>query len=97
MGYVSALDTIIKLTRRRTLSLPGWAARRVGASRGAFVRVRETKEGVLIRPAKPANKAQAYFWTQRWQRMEAEVDAAVQRGKVRRSKNLKELLSDLSA
>jgi len=90
-------QTVIKVKGGRTVSLPAWVTRRFGMRNGGFVSVRETRNGVLLKPATPANEAQAWFWTRRWQRMEREVDAEIRRGRLRRSRNLRELVHDLRA
>ena len=50
---------------------------------GAQVEVRERDDGVIeLIPQTAVPKAQAWFWTERWQRLEVEVDRHVEAGDV---------------
>jgi hypothetical protein len=95
MGRAMMTETVIKVRNGRMLRLPNWVVTGFGMSNGGFIRVRKTHAGILLKPAKPVDADQAYFWTKRWQRMEQEVDAEIRKGRIRRSRNIKELLQDL--
>lgn len=68
---------------RGVLSLPADVRRRHGLDQpGAQVEVVETDDGILLRPHVPVPADQAWFWTERWQRMEHEADDDVREGRV---------------
>ena len=63
---------------------------------GAQVRVVERADGVIeLHPmiARPAS--QSWFWTERWQQMEREVDEHIAAGRVVRSDSAEEFLAEL--
>src|SRR4051794_25765831 len=61
----------VTLQARGVLSLPADVRRRHGLDRpGAQVEVVEREDGILLRPHVPVPADQAWFWTDRWQRME---------------------------
>lgn len=49
---------------------------------GREVVIEETPEGVMLRYVVAVPADQAWFWTERWQKMEREVDGHVARGEV---------------
>jgi hypothetical protein len=81
-----AMTRYLSLTSRGLLALPADLRRRRGLDRpGAQVAVVERDDGVIeLHPAVPVPAEQAWFWSERWQRMEAEVDEHVERGEIDR-------------
>ncbi|WP_062378465.1 AbrB/MazE/SpoVT family DNA-binding domain-containing protein [Demequina pelophila] len=76
-GYVG-------VQRRGLIALPTDLRRRLHLDEpGAQVEVTERSDGVIeLRPALPVDAAQAWFWTERWQEREREVDDHVAAGRV---------------
>ncbi|WP_436701457.1 AbrB/MazE/SpoVT family DNA-binding domain-containing protein [Nocardioides sp. BYT-33-1] len=76
-GYVS-------LQRRGLVALPADVRQRLHLDEpGAQLEVTEREDGVLeLRAALPVPADQAWFWTQRWQEREREVDDLVAAGQV---------------
>ncbi|HEY3717094.1 MAG TPA: AbrB/MazE/SpoVT family DNA-binding domain-containing protein [Jatrophihabitantaceae bacterium] len=69
---------------RGTVALPPELRRRLHLDQpGAQVEIVEREDGVLeLRAALPVPADQAWFWTERWQQREHEVDAHVAAGEV---------------
>jgi antitoxin MazE len=88
-------ESIVKLQKNKNITLPMWLIRRFHIDAGDFVRLEETKHGILMRPAKLIDPSQAYFWTKEWQAGETEAQADVQKGRVKRFKSVKALMKDL--
>jgi bifunctional DNA-binding transcriptional regulator/antitoxin component of YhaV-PrlF toxin-antitoxin module len=76
-GYVA-------LQGRGVVALPAELRRRLGLDAvGAQMEVTEREDGVIeLRPTVPVPADQAWFWSQRWQAREREVDAHVGAGDV---------------
>ncbi len=72
----------ITVQSRGLLALPKGVRARSGLDRpGAQVEVVERDDGVIeLHPHAAVPADQAWFWTDRWQRMEREVDAHIERG-----------------
>src|SRR5207247_4866416 len=70
--------------QRGVIALPAELRRRLHLDElGAQVEVTERSDGVLeLRAALPVPADQAWFWTERWQRREREVDEHVAAGRV---------------
>ena len=50
---------------------------------------------VLREPAEPPEPSQAYFWTKQWQSGEREAEQDIRKGRVRKFKNVQDLMKDL--
>jgi len=74
----------VSVQKRGLLSLPkAMLARHRLDAPGAQVEVIEREDGVIeLHPHSPVPAAQTWFWTDRWQAMEREVDDHVRRGEV---------------
>ena len=63
-----------------------------------IVAVERRNDGVIeLIPKVAVDESQAWFWTDRWQQMERQVEAEKRAGKIRRFDNVEELIKDLDA
>lgn len=86
---------LLKIQKNKNITLPTWLMKQFHVNLGDFVRLEETQNGVLIKPAKWIDPSQAYFWTQEWQEGEKKAQENVRQGKVKKFKNVKSLMKDL--
>lgn len=94
-GYVG-------VQRRGVIALPADLRQRLRLDEpGAQVELTERADGVIeLRPALPIPADQAWFWTERWQRREREVDEHLAAGRVtvhESGKNFLAYLDELDA
>ena len=86
----------IKLQQRGTLTLP--RAVRAGLDDNTMLEVVRRPDGVIeLRPQQLIDAAQAWFWTERWQRMEREADEDVAAGRMKSYDGADSLLAALEA
>jgi len=64
---------------------------------GAQVEVIERDGEIVLRPHIAIPADQAWFWTERWQRLEREADEAVANGNIALAGDISELLDDLES
>lgn len=91
------VQSIVKLQKNKNITLPTWLIRRFRIAAGDFVRLQETRAGILLKPGKLVDPSQAYFWTKEWQERERQVEEERRQGKVKRFRSMKELVKDLDA
>jgi len=74
----------VAVQSRGTIALPPDLRRRMHLDEpGAQVRIVEREDGVVeLQPVLPVPADQRWFWTDRWQSMEREVDEHVAAGRV---------------
>ncbi len=89
--------TYVTIQQRGLIALPADIRRRLGIDQpGAQVEVVERADGVIeLHPTVPVPADQAWFWTERWQKMEREVDAHVAKGEGTIHDSAEELFADL--
>ena len=87
----------ITIQSRGLLALPREVRARHGLDQpGAQVEVVERDDGVIeLHPHVAVRSDQAWFWSKRWQKMEREVDAHVERGEITRYDSSEEFLASL--
>jgi AbrB family looped-hinge helix DNA binding protein len=69
------------IRERGQLTLPSEVRRDAHLEPGDSVDVELVPEGILLRPRKEIDSTQAWFWTPRWQAMEAEATADIDAGR----------------
>ena len=94
MGGVREFITV---QSRGLLALPRGVRARHGLDvPGAQVEVVEREDGVIeLHPHVPVPAGQAWFWSERWQQLEREVDEHVDRGEVERFDSSEDFLKAL--
>ena len=88
-------EIVVKVQKNKNITLPTWLIQRFHLVVGDFVRLQETKDGVLMKPAKLVDPSQAYFWTKEWQAGEQEAEEDIRKGRIKKFKSVKKLMDDL--
>jgi bifunctional DNA-binding transcriptional regulator/antitoxin component of YhaV-PrlF toxin-antitoxin module len=94
---VSDEPVVLGFQSRGTLALPADIRRRYNLDRpGAQVRLIERADGVFeLHPLTAVPAEQAWFWAERWQKMEREADADIEAGRVTQHETVEELFDAL--
>ena len=97
LQYMKERSTYLALQGRGVLTLPADLRRRHHLDEpGAQVEVRERADGVIeLRPHTAVPAEQRWFWDERWQRMEREVDEHVGAGRVARHESADDFLTSI--
>ncbi len=82
--------TLVEVSDRGTITLPK-------AFRGARLYEIRSREGggFELIPQHTVDASQAWFWSERWQAIEREADAAIAAGRVRQFDSADDLLTEL--
>lgn len=83
---------LVEVSDRGTITLP----KRYRTAGLYEVRIREGG-GIELIPQHTVDAAQAWFWSERWQKMEREADADIAAGRVVRYESGEAFLEDLDA
>ena len=89
------VQSVIRVQKNKNVTLPMWVIRRFHVGPGDFLQLRETRDGILLKPGRLVDPSQTYFWTKEWQLGEQKVERERQRGKVKRFRSMRELVRDL--
>lgn len=81
---MTAFHGYVTIQSRGVMALPAEIRRRFHLDEpGAQMEITERDDGVLeLRPVLPVPADQRWFWTERWQQREREVDAYIRGGEV---------------
>lgn len=86
---------ITQLRTRSQVTLPSEIVKQMKLKEGDNLEIVLEEDKIIIKPVLVIDRSQAWFWSKKWQEMENEADDDIQRGKVQRAKNLKELIQKL--
>jgi antitoxin MazE len=96
--FMAEDPTFVTVQGRGLIAIPTAIRRRFGLDQpGAQVEVIEREGEIVLRPHMAVPADQAWFWTERWQQMEREADAAVATGRISVVEGVQELLADLDS
>jgi bifunctional DNA-binding transcriptional regulator/antitoxin component of YhaV-PrlF toxin-antitoxin module len=86
----------VKLGQRGTVTIP--KELRSGLDEGVLLEAIRREDGVIeLRPQRVIDASQAWFWTERWQRMEQEAEADFAAGRFQTFDDAESFLNDLEA
>jgi bifunctional DNA-binding transcriptional regulator/antitoxin component of YhaV-PrlF toxin-antitoxin module len=97
LHFMGDARTFVALQGRGLIALPADLRRRAGLDQpGAQVEIVERPDGVIeLHPTIAVPADQAWFWTERWQAMEREVDEQIARGEGTVHDSIEEMLAYL--
>ncbi len=85
-----------RLRTKGQVTLPGEVRKLLGISEGEDLIFRVEENGqIVVERAISIPADQAWFWTERWQKMEREAQADIDSGRVHRYPNVDEAISSL--
>ena len=85
-----------RLRKKGQVTLPGEVRKLLSISEGEDLIFRVEENGqVVVERAITIPADQAWFWTERWQKMEREAQADIDSGRVHRYPNVDEAISSL--
>lgn len=91
-------NQVTTVQARGVLVIPAAVRRRHRLEPGTQVEVVEREDGVIeLHPVVTVPATQAWFWTERWQRLEAEAEQQIVRGELTVHETAEDLLSHLDA
>ncbi|MCI2429402.1 AbrB/MazE/SpoVT family DNA-binding domain-containing protein [Candidatus Acetothermia bacterium] len=83
---------LVRVGARRQVTIPKEIIEQLGIKPGDYVEVTHRDHQVIIVPAEDA-----WFWSREWQEKEREADEEIKAGRVKRFKNVEELIKDLNS
>jgi antitoxin MazE len=86
---------VLQIRRNFQVTLPAAIRKRLHLNIGDILET-QVKEGkIIIVPKKTVDAEQAWFWTKDWQEAEREAEADIKAGRVKKFKNIEDLIKDL--
>ena len=89
------MTTLSRVTRHGQITLPAAVRKELDIQEGDLVEIQVVDDRAVVTPKKLVDKSQAYFWTDEWQKGEADAEADIKAGRVKTFDSVEELLEDL--
>ena len=83
---------LVKLGARRQVTIPKEIIEQLGLKPGDYVEVTRKNRSIVITPSEDV-----WFWSKEWQEKEREADEDIKAGRVKRFKNVEDLIKDLNS
>jgi antitoxin MazE len=87
--------SLSKVTRHGQITLPAAVRKELDIEEGDLVEIQVVDDRAVVTPKKLVDKSQAYFWTEQWQKGEAEAEADIKAGRIKTFDSVEDLLEDL--
>lgn len=87
---------VLQVRRNFQITLPSIIRKRLGLKVGDILKTTLEKGRIVISPAKTIDAEQSWFWTKEWQDAEKEAEEDIKSGRVKKFKNVQELITDLN-
>ena len=89
------MKEIIKVREKGQITLPLYMRNKLHLKQGDLVMAKIVNNTVVLIPQETVDKDQAWFWTQHWQKLEAEAEADIQKGRVKSFTSIEELFDEI--
>ncbi len=91
-------STILQIRDNGQITLPTSVRRKTNLKTGDLLEVNIEEDGsIRLTPQVTMDRAQAYFWSKRWQEGEKEAEQDIHDGKVKEFNALENLIDDLES
>lgn len=89
------MENLIKVREKGQITLPLYMRKKLHIEQGDFVLAKIVDNALILIPQETIDKDQAWFWTERWQKLEAEAESDIQKGKVKSFDSVEELFDEM--
>jgi len=89
------MEELIKVREKGQVTLPVFIRKSLDLTKGSIVLAKIVDNTVILIPQRTIDKDQIWFWTERWQKMEAEAEKDIQKGRVKTFNSVEELFDEI--
>jgi AbrB family looped-hinge helix DNA binding protein len=86
---------VMQIRRNFQITLPLAIRKRLGLRIGDLLETVLKEDKIIIIPKKTIDAKQSWFWSKEWQEAEKEAETDLRAGRVKKFKNVEELINDL--
>lgn len=89
------MEELIKVREKGQVTLPAFIRKSLDLKKGSIVLVKIVDNTVVLVPQRTIDKDQIWFWTERWQKLEAEAEKDIRTGRVKTFDSVEELFDEI--
>ncbi len=89
------MENLIKVREKGQITLPLYMRKKLLLKQGDLVLAKIVNNTVVLIPQETIDKDQAWFWSERWQKLEAEAESDIRKGKVKSFDSVEELFDEM--
>lgn len=89
------MEELIKVRQKGQLTLPLSMRKKLGITEGSIVLSKIVDDAIVLVPQDMVDRDQAWFWRERWQKLEAEADRDVIEGRTKTFETVEDLFHEI--
>ena len=89
------MEELIKVREKGQVTLPSFIRKGLDLKKGSIVLAKIIDDSIVLVPQKIIDKNQDWFWTEKWQRLEAETEKDIEAGRVKTFNSVEELFNEI--
>ncbi|MDH5467421.1 MAG: AbrB/MazE/SpoVT family DNA-binding domain-containing protein [Candidatus Aminicenantes bacterium] len=89
------MEELVKVREKGQVTLPAFIRKSLDLKKGSIVLVKIVDNTVVLVPQRIIDKDQNWFWTERWQKLEAEAEKDIRNGRVKTFNSVEELFDEM--
>jgi len=89
------MEELVKVREKGQVTLPAFIRRNLKLEKGSIVLAKIVDNTIVLVPQETIDKSQEWFWTERWQKLEAEAERDIQKGRVKSFNSVEELFDEI--
>lgn len=89
------MEELIRVRKKGQLTLPLSMRRKLGIEEGSIVLSKIVDDAIVLVPQDMVDRDQAWFWKERWQKLEAEADRDIAEGRTKTFDSVEDLFHEI--
>ncbi|MEW5901996.1 MAG: AbrB/MazE/SpoVT family DNA-binding domain-containing protein [Acidobacteriota bacterium] len=95
MSKDARTEELTRLRARGQVTLPSFIRERLHLKEGSLVLIKVVDNTIVLVPQETIDKEQSWFWQESWQKLEAQAEEDIQRGRVKSFDSVEELFDEI--
>ena len=89
------MEELVRLRARGQVTLPSFIRQKLHLEEGSLVLLKVVDQTIVLVPQETVDKEQSWFWQERWQKLEAEAEDDIRKGRVESFDSVEELFNEI--
>src|SRR5512137_2791633 len=89
------MEELINVRKKGQITLPLLMRKKLGIADGSIVLSKIVDDAIVLIPQETIDRGQAWFWKDRWQRLEAEAERDISEGRAKTFESVEDLFHEI--